>query len=187
MVRSGRDRKNTESRRRSMTAQSQHLQGTAAADRRGVPPTRRPASRPGRSPAATHRQAIPFRTRTTRRSHLEEAQASAEGSHGRHPEASSDRAKPRQAPSLQSRAGRDWHAAARAELIRTRIDSAGFPFIVGALGLAAASGAVVSWALAAPFLVLTAFFFFFFRDPERPADRRAGTALGTMRTMCRTS
>ncbi len=44
--------------------------------------------------------------------------------------------------------------------------------------LAGASGAAVSWALAVPFLVLTAFFLFFFRDPERAADRRAGTAPG---------
>jgi phosphatidylserine decarboxylase len=35
--------------------------------------------------------------------------------------------------------------------------------------LAVAAGAVVSWALAIPFLVLAAFFLFFFRDPERRA------------------
>jgi phosphatidylserine decarboxylase len=48
-----------------------------------------------------------------------------------------------------------------------RIDSAGLPFIGGALALALVSGVVVGWALAIPFLVLAGFFLFFFRDPPR--------------------
>lgn len=47
------------------------------------------------------------------------------------------------------------------------VDSAGLPFIGGALTIALVSGAAVSWALAVPFLVLAIFFLFFFRDPER--------------------
>jgi phosphatidylserine decarboxylase len=48
-----------------------------------------------------------------------------------------------------------------------RVDPAGLPFIGGALAIALVSGAAVSWALASPFVVLAAFFLFFFRDPER--------------------
>jgi phosphatidylserine decarboxylase len=48
-----------------------------------------------------------------------------------------------------------------------RIDSAGFPFIIGALALAALAGAAGGWAFAAPLAVLALFFAFFFRDPER--------------------
>src|SRR5471032_2054107 len=48
-----------------------------------------------------------------------------------------------------------------------RIDSAGYPFIGGAVALALVAGAVVSWWLAAPFVVAVGFFLFFFRDPER--------------------
>ncbi len=47
------------------------------------------------------------------------------------------------------------------------------PFIVGALLLAAATGAAVAWVLAIPFVVLAAFFLFFFRDPDRRADAGA--------------
>jgi phosphatidylserine decarboxylase len=58
-----------------------------------------------------------------------------------------------------------------------RIDPAGFPFIVGALVVAALAGAVTTWA-AAPFLVLAAFFVFFFRDPSRtPPVRPEGDAV----------
>jgi phosphatidylserine decarboxylase len=55
-----------------------------------------------------------------------------------------------------------------------RIDPAGLPFIGGALALALAAGAAVAWLLALPFLVIGAFFVFFFRDPDRTfasADR----------------
>jgi len=54
-----------------------------------------------------------------------------------------------------------------------RIDSAGLPFIVGALVLAVLSWATVGWGLAIPFLVAGAFLVFFFRDPDR---RRPGVA-----------
>jgi phosphatidylserine decarboxylase len=50
-----------------------------------------------------------------------------------------------------------------------RIDPAGLPFIGGALALALVSGAVVTTVLAIPFLILAAFFAFFFRDPDRRA------------------
>jgi len=48
-----------------------------------------------------------------------------------------------------------------------RIDSAGFPFIISALVLAALAGAVGGWVFAVPFVALALFFAFFFRDPER--------------------
>jgi phosphatidylserine decarboxylase len=47
-----------------------------------------------------------------------------------------------------------------------RIDSAGFPFIIGALTLAVLAGAARGW-LFVPFAVLALFFAFFFRDPHR--------------------
>jgi phosphatidylserine decarboxylase len=50
-----------------------------------------------------------------------------------------------------------------------RLDPAGLPFIGGALALAFAAGAAVAWILAVPFVLLGAFFAFFFRDPERTA------------------
>jgi phosphatidylserine decarboxylase len=50
-----------------------------------------------------------------------------------------------------------------------RIDSAGYPFIVGALAVAVAAGAAAGWMFALPFAVLGAFFAFFFRDPDRRA------------------
>jgi phosphatidylserine decarboxylase len=48
-----------------------------------------------------------------------------------------------------------------------RFDPAGLPFIGGAVALAIAGGIVFGWPLAIPFLILAAFFAFFFRDPER--------------------
>jgi len=48
-----------------------------------------------------------------------------------------------------------------------RFDAAGWPFIGGALILALGLGAVAGWPGAVPFLVLAAFFLFFFRDPNR--------------------
>ena len=50
-----------------------------------------------------------------------------------------------------------------------RLDSAGLPFIVGALLFAVVAGAAGDWIFAIPFVVLSAFFIFFFRDPERRA------------------
>jgi phosphatidylserine decarboxylase len=72
-----------------------------------------------------------------------------------------------------------------------RIDPAGYPFIGGAAAAALVTAAFGWLWLALPFLVLAAFFLFFFRDPERrvatgddlvlsPADGRvlvAGPAL----------
>jgi phosphatidylserine decarboxylase len=51
-----------------------------------------------------------------------------------------------------------------------RIDSAGLPFIGGAAAVALVLGAAVSWGLALPFLVLAAFFVYFFRDPDRHSN-----------------
>jgi phosphatidylserine decarboxylase len=48
-----------------------------------------------------------------------------------------------------------------------RIDSAGFPFISGALALAVLAGAIGGWLSAGPVVLLALFFAFFFRDPER--------------------
>jgi phosphatidylserine decarboxylase len=72
-----------------------------------------------------------------------------------------------------------------------RTDPAGLPFIGGALAAAALAGLLGGWLLALPFIVLGAFFLFFFRDPDRrvrawddevlaPADGRvlvAGAAI----------
>lgn len=66
------------------------------------------------------------------------------------------------------------------------IDRAGWPFILGALVVAVLIGYWFGRAWSVPFLVLTAFFLFFFRDPERqipqgdklvvsPADARVMT------------
>jgi len=48
-----------------------------------------------------------------------------------------------------------------------RIDPAGAPFIGGALAIALILGGAVAWVFAIPFLILGAFFLFFFRDPPR--------------------
>ena len=50
-----------------------------------------------------------------------------------------------------------------------RLDSAGLPFIIGALLFAVIAGAAGDWIFAIPFVVLAAFFIFFFRDPDRRA------------------
>jgi phosphatidylserine decarboxylase len=76
-------------------------------------------------------------------------------------------------------------------MLGVRIDSAGWPFIGGAVLLGLLAGTILSWLLALPLFVLAGFFLFFFRDPERtvadaseavlsPADGRvlvAGPAL----------
>ena len=56
-----------------------------------------------------------------------------------------------------------------------RLDTAGWPFIGGALLLGVVSAAAASWLLAVPFAALAAFFAFFFRDPNRspPSDAKA--------------
>jgi phosphatidylserine decarboxylase len=48
-----------------------------------------------------------------------------------------------------------------------RLDRAGYPFIGGTAALATAAALTVGYAGAVPLLVLTAFFTYFFRDPER--------------------
>ena len=60
-----------------------------------------------------------------------------------------------------------------------RVDRAGFPFIIGALALAAAAAIWLSWIAAAPLVALAAFFTFFFRDPARtvPASHRDAEVL----------
>jgi phosphatidylserine decarboxylase len=52
------------------------------------------------------------------------------------------------------------------------IDRAGWPFVLAALGLALAAGLWLGGAWAVPFVILAAFFVFFFRDPSRttPGD-----------------
>jgi phosphatidylserine decarboxylase len=60
---------------------------------------------------------------------------------------------------------------------RLRIDSAGLPFLVGTLVLALLAAAVVGWLPALPFLILAAFFLFFFRDPDRRVVDEAGAIL----------
>jgi phosphatidylserine decarboxylase len=52
-----------------------------------------------------------------------------------------------------------------------RFDPAGVPFIFGALAVALIAGVAFGWPLALAFVVLGAFFAFFFRDPERAAGR----------------
>jgi len=47
-----------------------------------------------------------------------------------------------------------------------RIDAAGWPFVLGALAIGVAAALLLPWLLV-PFLVLAAFFLFFFRDPDR--------------------
>lgn len=47
------------------------------------------------------------------------------------------------------------------------IDKAGWPFVGGAVLLAVLAGLWLGRAWSVPFLVLTAFFLFFFRDPDR--------------------
>ncbi len=54
------------------------------------------------------------------------------------------------------------------------IDRAGLPFILIALGLAVVAGWGAGRAWAVPFLILAAFFVFFFRDPNRTAPAGPG-------------
>ena len=59
-----------------------------------------------------------------------------------------------------------------------RLDPSGLPFIVGAALLAVVAGVAAGWSFALPFVVITAFFLFFFRDPDRsPPARDAGDAV----------
>lgn len=58
-----------------------------------------------------------------------------------------------------------------------RIDPAGWPFIGGALLLAALTLLWGGWAFAAAFVVLALFFLFFFRDPHRAVTERPHAVL----------
>jgi phosphatidylserine decarboxylase len=53
-----------------------------------------------------------------------------------------------------------------------RLDPAGRPFIGGALVLALVSGIAIGWPFGILFLILAAFFAFFFRDPDRTSATR---------------
>ena len=48
-----------------------------------------------------------------------------------------------------------------------RLDPAGYPFIGGTAALALAAALIVGGLGAVPLLILTAFFTYFFRDPDR--------------------
>jgi phosphatidylserine decarboxylase len=65
------------------------------------------------------------------------------------------------------------------------IDKAGWPFIGGALLFAVIAGLWLGRAWAVPFLVLAAFFLFFFRDPNRrpPADPQVVVSPADARVM----
>src|SRR3954466_11551149 len=58
-----------------------------------------------------------------------------------------------------------------------RFDRAGYPFIAVSLALAAVAAYFVATWLAIPFVVLAAFFLFFFRDPDRVASSAADVVL----------
>jgi phosphatidylserine decarboxylase len=65
------------------------------------------------------------------------------------------------------------------------IDKAGLPFIGGALLVAAVAGLWLGRAWSVPFLILAAFFLFFFRDPDRrtPADPNIVVSAADARVM----
>jgi phosphatidylserine decarboxylase len=58
-----------------------------------------------------------------------------------------------------------------------RLDRAGFPFIGGTAALATAAALTVGYAGAVPLVLLTAFFTYFFRDPERQSPAGADLAV----------
>jgi phosphatidylserine decarboxylase len=51
-----------------------------------------------------------------------------------------------------------------------RIDTAGWPFVGGALAVALVGSLLIGWWAALPFVVLATFFVFFFRDPDRRSE-----------------
>ena len=57
------------------------------------------------------------------------------------------------------------------------IDRAGWPFILGALLIAVAAGYWFGRGWSVPFLILAAFFLFFFRDPDRHPPQGANLVL----------
>jgi len=58
-----------------------------------------------------------------------------------------------------------------------RVDAAGLPFIGGASLLAVVSAALGVWLAVLPFIVLAAFFAFFFRDPDRLSPQATNLVL----------
>lgn len=58
-----------------------------------------------------------------------------------------------------------------------RIDPAGWPFVGGAIALAAVAGAFASAALGAALVAVAGFFLFFFRDPDRVVTEAPGGVL----------
>ena len=117
----------------------------------------------------TDRQALPLRTRTTRRSHPQETEAAAQRSHGRHParRRNSTTALPQPHDRLRRPHSRGATRARRLPSSRSmparrppdclRIDPAGLPFIGGALALARARRrGSAGWLLAVPFVLLGA-------------------------------
>jgi len=62
-------------------------------------------------------------------------------------------------------------------MTRTSIDRAGWPFILGAVGIAVVCGVWLNWFVALLFLGLGGFFLFFFRDPERSVPTGAEIVL----------
>lgn len=58
-----------------------------------------------------------------------------------------------------------------------RIDPSGWPFIIGALVIAVLAGILAGPWLGGVFLILSAFFLFFFRDPERTITQAKAAVL----------
>src|SRR5258706_8065774 len=122
-------------------------EGAADRDGLGVSRARRQASRAGRSPAATDGQNISLRARASRRNQPQETQASTQRSDGRH-----HPAPPRSGAAAVARTHMGAPAGAPvASGSAVRLDSAGLPFIAGALGLAVVSAAAGTWMLVIAF------------------------------------
>ena len=155
-----------------MDEQSQDLKDQLAADGRRISQPQRQASRTRRSPARTHRQALPLRTRTSRRSHPQETQAPAQRPDGRHPAPASAGPRARVVHLRASRA----RAPACARLSRVADADAPRSRRPAVHRRRAAAGAdrrarrsAGRWRSRSSFSA--GFFAFFFRDP-RPRARR---------------
>jgi len=62
-------------------------------------------------------------------------------------------------------------------MARVRFDPAGAPFVGGAVLLGVVMWWFANWPVAVPFLVLGAFFLFFFRDPDRAIEATVDAVL----------
>ena len=62
-------------------------------------------------------------------------------------------------------------------MARVRFDPAGAPFVGGAVLLGVVLWWFANWPVAVPFLVLGAFFLFFFRDPDRAIEATVDAVL----------